>query len=65
MSTPQPRRTPLFDYVLSRDGLPARQVGIWSAEKLTVVGRYMGIVTNGMSGKWEGLTHVELFPGPG
>jgi len=25
----------------------------------------MGIVTNGMSGKWEGLTHVELFPGPG
>jgi len=51
--------------VLSRDGLPARQVGIWSAEKLTVVGRYMGIVTNGMSGKWEGLTHVELFPGPG
>jgi len=52
-------------YVPARDGLPARQVGIWSAEKLTVVGRYMGIMSNGMKGKWEGLTHVELFPGPG
>jgi three-Cys-motif partner protein len=52
-------------YVLAGDGLPARQVGIWSAEKLTVVGRYMGIVTGGMSGRWDGLTHVELFPGPG
>jgi len=52
-------------YVRARDGLHARQVGIWSAEKLTVVGRYMGIFSNGMKGKWEGLTHVELFPGPG
>jgi three-Cys-motif partner protein len=47
------------------DGLPARKVGIWSADKLTVVGRYMGIMTRGMKGKWEGLTHVELFSGPG
>src|SRR2546427_492780 len=27
-------------------------------------GAYMGIVTNGMSAKWEGLTHVELYSGP-
>jgi len=52
-------------YVVARDGLPARQVGLWSAQKLSVVGRYMDIFSNGMKGKWEGLTHVELFPGPG
>jgi three-Cys-motif partner protein len=52
-------------YVTARDGLPARLVGIWSAEKLTVVGRYQGIVSTGMKNKWDGITHVELFPGPG
>jgi len=52
-------------YVRARDGLVARQVGIWSAEKLTVVGRYMGIFSNSMKNRWTGLTHVELYSGPG
>src|SRR5436309_4454439 len=52
-------------YVTARDGLPAREIGIWSAEKLSVVGRYMGIMSSGMKSKWDGLTHVELFAGPG
>lgn len=52
-------------YVAASDGLPARRVGVWSKEKLTVVGNYMGIFTSSMKRKWTGLTYVDLFAGPG
>ena len=52
-------------YVLASDGLPARLVGPWSKDKLSIVGKYMGIFTSSMNGKWDGLTYVDLFAGPG
>jgi three-Cys-motif partner protein len=51
--------------VIAADGLPARSVGLWSKDKLRVVGNYMGIFTGSMKGKWKGLTYVDLFAGPG
>jgi three-Cys-motif partner protein len=51
--------------ITASDGLPARSVGLWSKDKLRVVGNYMGIFTRSMKGKWNGLTYVDLFAGPG
>jgi three-Cys-motif partner protein len=51
--------------MLAADGLLARSVGLWSKDKLRVVGNYMGIFTSSMKGKWDGLTYVDLFAGPG
>jgi three-Cys-motif partner protein len=51
--------------MFAADGLLARSVGVWSKEKLRVVGNYMGIFTSSMKGKWKGLTYVDLFAGPG
>jgi three-Cys-motif partner protein len=51
--------------MFAADGLLARSVGLWSKEKLRVVGNYMGIFTGSMKPKWKGLTYVDLFAGPG
>jgi three-Cys-motif partner protein len=51
--------------VIAADGLPARAVGPWSKDKLRLVGNYMGIFTGSMKRKWNGLTYVDLFAGPG
>jgi three-Cys-motif partner protein len=51
--------------ITAADGLAARVVGPWSKDKLRVVGSYMGIFTGSMKSKWNGLTYVDLFAGPG
>lgn len=51
--------------IAASDSLLARAVGPWSKEKLRVVGNYMGIFTGSMKAKWNGLTYVDLFAGPG
>jgi three-Cys-motif partner protein len=50
------------------DGLPVREVGLWTEEKLWFWNGYISITTSAMVGhpKWpEGLTYVDLFAGPG
>jgi three-Cys-motif partner protein len=50
------------------DGLPVRDVGPWTEEKLFFWNRYIEITTTAMVGhpKWPaGLVYVDLFAGPG
>lgn len=50
------------------DGLPAREVGAWSEDKLFVWHKYIQTTTTAMVGKpaWKaGLVYVDLFAGPG
>jgi three-Cys-motif partner protein len=50
------------------DGLPVREVGSWTEDKLYFWNRYIDITTRAMVGhpKWpEGLVYVDLFAGPG
>jgi three-Cys-motif partner protein len=52
----------------SDDGLPVRDVGIWTEDKLFFWNRYIDITTRAMVGhpKWPaGLAYVDLFAGPG
>jgi three-Cys-motif partner protein len=52
----------------SDDGLPVREVGSWTEDKLYFWNRYIDITTRAMVGhpKWTaGLTYVDLFVGPG
>lgn len=50
---------------LDADGLRARCVGDWYADKLHYVSRYAGIFTKGMKYKWPHLVYLDLFAGPG
>ena len=51
---------------IGRDGLVARDSGIWVEEKLYYLGRYLKIFSVGMSKKWaDKLYYVDLFTGPG
>lgn len=50
------------------DGLPVRDVGAWSEDKLFVWHKYIQTTTSAMVGKsaWmAGLVYVDLFAGPG
>lgn len=50
------------------DGLPCRDVGAWSEDKLFVWHKYIQTTTSAMVGKpaWKaGLAYVDLFAGPG
>src|SRR5439155_24425314 len=50
------------------DGLPVRDVGPWTEDKLFFWNRYIEITTTAMVGhpKWPaGLAYVDLFAGPG
>ena len=47
------------------DGLPLRPSGIWIKRKHYYLKEYAKIFTTGMSKKWEGLTFLDLFAGPG
>jgi hypothetical protein len=50
------------------DGLPAREVGSWTEDKLYFWNRYIDITTKAMIGnpQWPaGLAYVDLFAGPG
>jgi three-Cys-motif partner protein len=54
--------------VVKEDGLPVREVGAWTEEKLVFWNRYIEITTTAMvdSPKWSsGLVYVDLFAGPG
>lgn len=58
----------LCELVADDDGLAARPVGPWSAQKLWFWARYIDITTNAMVGhpNWPaGLVYVDLFAGPG
>lgn len=49
------------------DGLPTREAGPWTFDKLWWWNRYIEITTRAMADKpqWNGLTYVDLFAGPG
>src|SRR5258708_7743313 len=50
------------------DGLPTRDAGSWTVDKLWFWHRYIEITTSAMVGnpKWTaGLVYVDLFAGPG
>lgn len=56
------------DRVRSDDGLPTRDVGAWSEDKLFVWHKYIQMTTTAMTGNPAfpaGLFYVDLFSGPG
>lgn len=57
----------LLESVRHDDGLVVRPCGHWTEEKLWLWNRYLEITTSAMadSAKWQGLTYVDLFAGPG
>ncbi|WP_425396691.1 three-Cys-motif partner protein TcmP [Aeoliella sp.] len=58
----------LCDLVHPDDGLPVRDAGIWTEDKLWYWNRYLEITTSAMVGnpKWDGgIIYVDLFGGPG
>jgi three-Cys-motif partner protein len=64
----QDRWPELCELYKSDDGLPVRDVGIWTEEKLYFWNRYIDITTRAMVGhpKWPaGLAYVDLFAGSG
>lgn len=55
---------------LARDGLPARESGSWTQEKLSYVEKYASAFMKAMSphrraGRWSRLVYVDLLAGPG
>lgn len=64
---PKDRWQELCKSVEQDDGLPVREVGLWTEEKLWFWNRYLEITTSAMAGKphWSGLVYVDLFAGPG
>jgi len=64
----QDRWPELCKLYTSDDGLPVREVGSWTEDKLFFWNRYIDITTRAMVGhpKWPaGLVYVDLFAGPG
>jgi three-Cys-motif partner protein len=58
----------LCDRVTVDDGLPCREAGAWTEDKLFYWNRYIEITTKAMVGKthWAGgIVYVDLFGGPG
>lgn len=52
--------------VADDDGLPCREVGAWTVDKLFNWNRYIEMTTNAVTDKWpDGLVYVDLFGGPG
>lgn len=51
---------------IGNDGLPVRDSGLWTKEKLYYLEHYLDIFSVGMHKKWGGkLYYVDLFAGPG
>jgi three-Cys-motif partner protein len=68
MSKLKDRWPELCKMVESDDGLPTRDAGEWTEDKLYFWNRYIDITTRAMvdSPKWPGgLVYVDLFAGPG
>ena len=56
----------MADSIFGIDGRVIRDSGKWAEEKLYYLGRYLKIMSVGMSKKWAGkLYYVDLFAGPG
>lgn len=57
----------LLTQVQADDGLPTRETGPWSFNKLWWWNRYIEMTTRAMAGKphWSELVYVDLFAGPG
>jgi len=51
--------------VPASDGLPARCVGPWSADKLYYVRRYLEVFSVAMRKKFPSRAYIDLFSGPG
>jgi len=51
--------------VQASDGLPARCVGPWSADKLYYIENYLNIVSVAMKNKFRNRAYIDLFAGPG
>jgi three-Cys-motif partner protein len=47
------------------DGLPARSSGIWAAQKLDYLARYIDVFEKSMRGKWSFRNYIDLMAGPG
>ncbi len=47
------------------DGLIVRPSGPWIQKKYHFLSRYFAIFTKGMKNKWNPLTYIDLFAGPG
>ncbi|MDA1229808.1 MAG: three-Cys-motif partner protein TcmP [Planctomycetota bacterium] len=68
MAKPRRDRWPeLRALVADDDGLPTREAGPWTFEKLWWWNRYIEITTMAMVGKpqWPSVVYVDLFAGPG
>jgi three-Cys-motif partner protein len=64
----QDRWPELCELYKSDDGMPVREVGSWTEDKLYFWNRYIDITTRAMVGhpSWPaGLAYVDLFAGPG
>jgi len=65
---PRDRWPELCNLYKSDDGLPVRDVGLWTEAKLFFWNRYIDITTRAMVGhpKWSGgLSYIDLYAGPG
>ncbi|MFI5352752.1 MAG: three-Cys-motif partner protein TcmP [Candidatus Binatales bacterium] len=56
--------------ILARDGLPARESGAWTRDKLTYLRKYAAAFMTAMAkkrreGKWDQLVYIDLLAGPG
>jgi three-Cys-motif partner protein len=48
------------------DGLLLRESGLWAAEKLCFLNRYLNMLTQSMSSKsWRSIRYIDMFSGPG
>jgi three-Cys-motif partner protein len=47
------------------DGLPMRETGLWAAEKLDYLARYVDVFETAMRKKWHVRYYVDLLAGPG
>jgi three-Cys-motif partner protein len=56
----------LCNRLQENDGLPVRETGPWTEDKIYYWYRYVEITTRGMAKLWRsGLTYIDLFAGPG
>lgn len=68
MAQKKDRWPELCELVAQDDGLPVREAGSWTEDKLWVWNRYIEITSSAMVGnpKWVGgVAYVDLFGGPG
>ena len=51
--------------VVGSDGLPALEVGSWTADKLAFLSKYIHLFNQGMKNRWQVRVYIDLFAGPG